>query len=141
MKHLLACVGLGLCCVVAAPAGRAAGARVQELVCRRDFQGVEYCTTDNGQTHIVRVDLTNRHVRFRVATTSDTTGKMPLFGADFAIHSLGSTRSSFWGRLLSTSVPKLIFRAGALSFIVLIAATSACPSLACIYSITSVMRT
>lgn len=137
MKHLLACVGIGLCCVVTAPAGRAAGAHVQDLACWRDFQGVEYCTTDSGQTHIVRIELANWHVRFHVATTSDATGKMPLSGADFAIYSLGPTWSSFWGRLLSTSVPKLISRAGALSLIVLNAATSTCPRLAQIYSITS----
>ncbi len=77
MKHLLACVGLGLCCVVVAPCDRVAAARIQELACRRDFQGIEYCTTDNGETHIVRVDLTNRHVRFDVATASNAKGPNP----------------------------------------------------------------
>jgi len=42
------------------------------LDCQRHFQGVEYCTTDGGQTHIVIMDLAEANVRFDVATATST---------------------------------------------------------------------
>lgn len=42
--------------------------------CVRHFRGIEYCTTDGGQTHIVTVDLTETDVQFDVATASNATG-------------------------------------------------------------------
>jgi hypothetical protein len=42
--------------------------------CQRHFQGVEYCTADDGRTHIVTVDLTDPSVRFDLVTASDALG-------------------------------------------------------------------
>lgn len=50
---------------------------VQESNCRRDYQGIEYCTWDSGKTHIVRIDLYNRDLRFYAATASNAQGPNP----------------------------------------------------------------
>ena len=50
---------------------------VASTSCQRHFQGVEYCTADDGLTHIVTVDLTDPSVRFDLVTASGARGPNP----------------------------------------------------------------
>lgn len=78
MNHLKICLVLGLLLAVAPPATRArAELQNQDADCQRDFRGIEYCLLDDGRTRVVRIDLTNRQVRFDVATASNATGPNP----------------------------------------------------------------
>jgi hypothetical protein len=78
MNHLITCLVLGLLLAVAPPATRArAELQDQDADCQRDFRGIEYCTTDDGRTHIVRIDLRSRNLRFYAATASNAQGPNP----------------------------------------------------------------
>ena len=58
-------------------AANASTSGIASTACQRHFQGVEYCTADDGRTHIVTVDLTDPSVRFDLVTASDATGPNP----------------------------------------------------------------
>jgi hypothetical protein len=78
MNHLITCLVLGLLLAVVPPATRArAELQDQDADCQRDFRGIEYCTTDDGRTHIVRIDLRSRNLRFYAATASNAQGPNP----------------------------------------------------------------
>ena len=57
--------------------GAAASPSAAGSGCQRHFRAVEYCTADDGQTHIVTIDLTDADVSFDVATASGATGPNP----------------------------------------------------------------
>lgn len=76
--RIAAATGLCLAVLLALTASVAhANNLAQADGCRRDYQGIEYCTADAGQTHILRIDLTERDIVFDVATASNARGPNP----------------------------------------------------------------